>query len=313
MKSIHITLTIIITLNFSYAQNNKPAPDLVNIKYGQHERNILDIWFANKSKITPLVIYIHGGGFKVGSKERIKANELTELLEAGISVASINYRLLSNAPLPAAHFDAKLALQFIRSKSSEWKIDKNKIGLFGGSAGSQICMWLAFSNDMADSNSNNPIEHESTRVTCVAPIGGQTTMNSEFWIRLASKHLKDENGSNYTSKIFGDISRRDNIRMAMYDSKTLNEANKIADELSALSLISADDPPVFMSYFMSPKAKTPSNPKKIRGWLVHHVDFGLALKEKMDELNIEAYLKYPGNKTKYNSFVEFFIDKLFEN
>jgi len=313
MKSILVIISILVNLNFSCAQNNKPTPDLENVKYGLHDRNVFDIWFADKSKITPLAIYIHGGGFKEGNKERIKANELEELLESGISVASINYRLLSNAPLPAAHLDAKLALQFIRSKSSEWKIDKNKIGLFGGSAGSQICMWLAFSNDMANLDSLNPIEHESTRVTCVAPIGGQTTMNKEFWERLATKHLKNEEGSNYTEKIFGDTSRRNRIRMKMYGSKTIEEADKIADDLSALSLISADDPPIFLSYFMNPNAKAPINIKKVRGWLVHHVDFGIALKQKMDELNIEADLKYPGSKTKFNSLVEFFADKLLKN
>ena len=45
---------------------------------------------------------------------------------------------------------------------------------------------------------------------------------------------------------------------------------------------------------------------------MHHVDFGTALKEKMDKLNVEADLKYPGAKTKYNSFIEFFVDKLLD-
>ncbi len=310
VKTIKIIITLFITLNFSYAQQSKPVPDLANVKYGEHTRNVVDVWFADSNKTTPMVIYIHGGGFKAGSKEKIRANELSELLEAGISVASINYRLLSNAPLPAAHIDAKHALQFIRSKATEWKIDKERIGLFGGSAGAQICMWLAFSNDMANADSDTPLERESTRVSCIAPIIGQTTMSSKFWKALAERHLKDKNNTNYIAKIFGDTARRDRNRMATYGAKTLKEADKIANNLSALSLISADDPPVFMSYFMAPDAKAPKNPRKVRGWIIHHVDFGIALKEKMDELNIEADLKYPGSKTKYNSLVDFFTDKL---
>lgn len=313
MKSITVMLSLLVILHFSYAQNSIPEPDLGNVKYGLHDRNVFDIWFADKSKITPLVIFIHGGGFREGSKERINANVLEDLLESGISVASINYRLLSDAPLPAAHLDAKLALQFIRSKSTEWKINKHKIGLFGGSAGAQICMWIAFSNDMANLDSLNPIEHESTRVTCVAPIGGQTTMNTAFWVRLATKHLNDEEDSNYIEKLFGDTAKRNRNRMKMYGSKSIEEADKIADDLSALTLISADAPPVFMRYYMSPKAKAPGNGKKLRAWLVHHVDFGIALKQKMDELNIEAHLKFPGSKTTYNSLVDFFEDKLLEN
>ncbi|WP_168796683.1 alpha/beta hydrolase [Cognatitamlana onchidii] len=313
MKPIKIFVFLFFTLNFVHAQNSKPAPDFKNVRYGDHERNVLDIWFADSTKITPIVIYIHGGGFKIGSKQKIKANDLSQLLEAGISVASINYRLLSNAPLPAAHMDAKHALQFIRSKAKSWKIDKNRIGLFGGSAGAQICMWLAFSDDMANTNSNDPIERESTRVTCIAPIIGQTTMNLKFWKELVDRHLKDEKGTDYVAKIFGDSATIDRNRMAMYGAKTLEEADKMAHNLSALSLISVDDPPVFMKYYMSPNAKAPNTPSKVRGWIMHHVDFGIALKEKMDELNIEADLNYPGSETKYKSFVEFFENKLLVN
>ena len=65
-----------------------------------------------------------------------------------------------------------------------------------------------------------------------------------------------------------------------------------------------------MQYGMRPNAPVPNNANKIRGWIVHHVDFGIALKEKMDSLNIESHLRYPGAKTKYNSLVAFFKDKL---
>ena len=148
---------------FSYAQTNTPKPDLPNVIYGEHERNVLDIWFANKNKQTPLAIYIHGGGFSTGSKEKINGNELTQLLAAGISVASINYRYKTIVPLPGAHNDAKKALQFIRSRAESWGINKDKIGLWGGSAGAQISMWLGFSDEMDNVNSKNPIERESTR------------------------------------------------------------------------------------------------------------------------------------------------------
>jgi len=137
-------------------------------------------------------------------------------------------------------------------------------------------------------------------------------MDIEFWTSLANKHLKNKNGSNYLKAIFGSASRRNQNHMAMYGSNTLKEANDIAINLSGLSLISADDPPVFMSYFMTPEAKVPRDLRKARDWFIHHVDFGIALKEKMDKLNIEAYLKYPDSKTKYESLVEFIVDKLLE-
>lgn len=301
MKTLKAFIAIILVLAaslFSYAQANTPKPDLANISYGEHERNVLDIWFADKNKQTPLAIYIHGGGFITGSKEKINGNELTQLLAAGISVASINYRYKTIVPLPGAHNDAKQALQFIRSQAESWGLNKDKIGIWGGSAGAQISMWLGFSDEMANVNSNNPIERESTRVTCVATKGGQTTMESDFWRNHIAKYAPGE-----------EVNFRKSIRQN-YGAKTVKEANEVAKSISALALMSKDDPPIFMQYGMRPNAPVPNNTKKIRGWIVHHVDFGIALKEKMDSLNIESYLRYPSAKTKYNSLVAFFKDKL---
>ena len=88
------------------------SPTHANVKYGDHERNVFDIWLAENSKPTPLAIYIHGGGFRAGSKEKLSQDVLKQLLKAGISVASINYRYLSiDTPLPTSHHDARRALQ----------------------------------------------------------------------------------------------------------------------------------------------------------------------------------------------------------
>ena len=219
-------------------------------------------------------------------------------MAAGISVASINYRYKTIVPLPGAHNDAKKALQFIRSQAESWGINKDKIGVWGGSAGAQISMWLGFSDEMANVNSKNPIERESTRVTCVATKGGQTTMESDFWRKHIAKYAPKEV-----------VSFKKSIRQN-YGAKNANEADEVAKKISALVLISKDDPPIFMQYGMRPNAPVPKNANKIRGWIVHHVDFGIALKEKMDSLNIESHLRFPSAKTKYNSLVAFFKDKL---
>ena len=63
---------------------------------------------------------------------------------------------------------------------------------------------------------------------------------------------------------------------------------------------------------MSPTAELPSDPKRVRGWLIHHVNLGIALKEETAALDVEAHLKYPGARTEYESLVEFFVDKLLD-
>jgi len=272
----------------------------------------LDLWLADSKQPTPLAIYIHGGGFKSGSKEKLKTDELNQLLKNGISVAAINYRYVTIAPLPTPHQDSKRALQFLRSKADQWNIDKERVAAFGGSAGAQICMWLAFTDDMADSSSTDPIERESTRLTCVATTGGQTSNSPEFWRKTIGPLLGENKNLESLALPFNGERDPEKIRTAMWGAKTLEEANEIASRHAALNIVSADDPPIFMSYGMSPTAKLPTDPKRIRGWLIHHVNLGIALKEKTDELKLEAHLKYPGAKTEYTSLVDFLVDKLLQ-
>ena len=294
----------------SRTDKSKKKPTHANVKFGEHERHVFDIWLADSSKPTPLAVYIHGGGFKSGSKEKLNPNNLSQLLKAGISVASINYRYLTIAPLPAAHHDARRALQFMRSNADEWNIDKTRVAAFGGSAGAQICMWLAFTDDMAKPDSSDPIERESTRLTCVATAGGQTSNSPEFWQKTIGPLLGANRRLESLSQPLNGERDPGKVRIAMWGAGTLEEANEIAARHAALNIVSADDPPIFMSYGMSPDAKLPTDPKRMRGWLIHHVNLGIALKEKTDALKHEAHLMYPGANPKYESLVEFFADKL---
>jgi len=104
-------------------------------------------------------------------------------LENGISVVTINYRLIPDAqaekidpPVKACLDDAARALQFLRSKAAEWHLDKTRIAGSGGSAGGFTSLWLAFHPDQADAQSADPIARESTRLTCVLASVPQTSL-----------------------------------------------------------------------------------------------------------------------------------------
>jgi acetyl esterase/lipase len=153
-------------------RNDKvPGERISDIKYGEHERNILDLWLARADEPTLLVIFYHGGGFRAGDKRRsMPVPLLLKLLEAGISVAGVNYRLTDSAPFPAQMHDSARALQFIRHYAGEHNIDPSRIGATGGSAGAHISMWLAFHDDLADPDNEDPIRRESTRLTAIVPL-----------------------------------------------------------------------------------------------------------------------------------------------
>jgi pimeloyl-ACP methyl ester carboxylesterase len=288
-------------------------PSFDNVKYGENERNVFDIWLADSETPTPLAVFIHGGGFKGGSKEKLKVEKIAALLDAGISVAAINYRFVTTDPLPTAHHDARRAIQFMRSKADEWNIDTNRVAACGGSAGAQICMWLAYSDDMADATSDDPVERESTRLLCVATAGGQTSAERDFYIDNILPLMGENVPIEVLVKSFNGENDPEEIRMKMWGADSLEEVDEATRKCSALRLISPDDPPIFMSYGMAPDAKKPSGDKdRLRGWLIHHVVFGTNLKEKADELGVEADLSYPGSGSKYPSDVAFFRDKLLQ-
>jgi len=88
------------------------------------------------------------------------------------------------------------------------------------------------------------------------------------------------------------------------------ERAPILEEYSVITHVTADGVPTFMSYGQNPEDPVPEDPSKASGWKVHHVTFGIKLKERMDALGIEADLKYPRGESKYASNAAFFKAKL---
>ena len=162
----------------------KPYPDIVNLRYGPHERNVLDLWLAKPrpgaTAPPPLVVFFHGGGFRSGDKSSIPAWLVSRCLDAGISVASANYRLSRTAPFPAPMRDGARAIQFLRFRANELGIDPGRIAASGNSAGAGIALWVGFHDDLADPSSGDPIARRSSRVACLGVDGAQTSYDPRF-------------------------------------------------------------------------------------------------------------------------------------
>jgi len=274
-----------------------PEPTLTGVRYGEHERHILDFWKAPSDTPTPLVFVIHGGGWKGGSKERLhRFVEPAALLEAGISVVAINYRLMAHAqevdpPVKAPLHDAARALQFVRSKADEWNIDKARIGAAGGSAGACSSLWLAYHDDLADPESNDPVARESTRLWCAAVKGPQTTLDP--------KQMKEWTpNSKYGGHAFG----KDNF------AQFLAERDSVLPwiaEYSPYSLVNAGDPPSCLFYGSPPAVgENQKDP-------THTANFGVKLQERCKEVGVQCEVVYPGvPDAKYETPTEHLIAAL---
>ena len=274
-----------------------PPPTVANFKYGPFERNVLDFWKAASDRPTPLLFYIHGGGWMGGDKAGIAVEPF---LKEGISVVSINYRYISQAqdvvpPVKAPLHDAALALQTVRSKAAEWNIDKLRIGASGGSAGACSSLWLAFHPDLADPKSSDPVARESTRLFCAAVNGAQTTLDPQ--------QMKEWTpNSRYGGHAF--LKKEDYKDFAAFLAAREKILPWIA-EYSPYALVSSDDPPVYLNFSAPPamgqEQKDPT----------HTANFGVKLQEHCKANGVVCELYYPGvTDVKSKSSVEYLITTL---
>ena len=96
----------------------------------------LDLYFPEKfSGPLPVIVWIHGGGWSRGRKERCPA---VALVNDGYVIASIDYRLTSTAPFPAQIEDCKAAVRWLRANASQYSLDPDHIGVWGHSAGGHL-------------------------------------------------------------------------------------------------------------------------------------------------------------------------------
>jgi len=253
---------------------DKPKPDFADLPYGPDPQNKLDVWLAKSDKPTPWVVNIHGGGFMYGDKNILAAIILKELLKAGISVVSINYRLTTTpAPLPIPHHDAARALQFLRYKAKDFNLDPTRVGVYGGSAGAGICLWLAFHKDMAQPGDADPIARQSTRVNCAATSGAQSSYDPHVLQAWCGPTIIE---SQWLLPAYGVKTRAE-----LNDPKL----QPIYDEVSAIKHLTKDAPPTFLIYHQ-PNIKP--EPTDASGKNVHHPIFGFKVKEIMDQLGCEC-------------------------
>jgi acetyl esterase/lipase len=244
-----------------------------------------------------------------GDKTGYGTSAIQPYLDQGISVASINYRFIPQAmeqkvepPVKGPLHDAARALQTIRSKAKEWNIDPRRIGATGGSAGACTSLWLALHDDLADPQSDDPVARQSSRLTCAAVNGAQTSLDPKElreWIPNAI----------YGGHAFGFTAPGRN-RAQEFDL-LIAEREKVLPwikEYSPIELVSKDDPPIFLDY---PNQQTPPVLGQQEADPTHSAMYGVKLLEKLEATGVEGVLSYPGHKDeKYGSIQEFLIAKL---
>ncbi len=113
-------------------------PDLTYARIGDRDLQ-LDLYLPPGDGPHPLVVWVHGGAWRSGSRKQTPARFLTE---HGYAVASISYRLSMVAKYPAQIDDCKAAVKWLRDHGSAYKLDTRRIAAWGASAGGHLVALL---------------------------------------------------------------------------------------------------------------------------------------------------------------------------
>ncbi|HNY77605.1 MAG: alpha/beta hydrolase [Sedimentisphaerales bacterium] len=149
-----------------------------------HARQKLDLYLtaAEPNAPRPLIVWVHGGAWQAGSKEGCPA---VGFVEKGYAVASINYRLSRHAIFPAQIQDCQAAIRWLRAHAGEHRIDPNRFGVWGGSAGGHLVALLGTAGNVEafDVGSHAGV---SSRVQAVCDFFGPTDFAkmSRFWTTM---------------------------------------------------------------------------------------------------------------------------------
>jgi hypothetical protein len=251
-------------------------PSFEDVRYGPHDRNVLDLYLAKSHRPTPLILWIHGGAWIVGDKKVIPPQLIDACKEAGISVASMNHRYARQAPYPAPFRDGARAVQFLRLHARDYNLNPRALAVTGGSSGADIALWLAFHDDLADPTSTDPVERQSTRLACAGARDAQTTLD----LRVVNTLLQKDG---FLNRPLLDLFGLSDDEIATERAFTLYEDGTAATHLSR------DDPPVFLYYGFPNVPITPDTPRAERS---HNPIFGTHLKAQMDKAGVECVLRF---------------------
>jgi acetyl esterase/lipase len=126
------------------AESVRPEP-IRDVEYASVDGKPLklDLHLPRPQPRTPLIVWVHGGAWRAGSKSSMP---LGALVEEGYAVASVDYRLSTEARFPAQIHDIKAAIRFLRARGSEWKLPTEKIVIAGDSAGGHLAALAGVTN-----------------------------------------------------------------------------------------------------------------------------------------------------------------------
>lgn len=183
--SLAALLGLLLVINAT-AEAAPPVPDSViweaGIEYSNPDDEHLQLNLARPKTGDgpfPTVLCIHGGGFRAGKRESYDAL-CVKLAERGYVAVTMTYRLAPKHKFPAAVHDTKAAVRWLRANAATYKINPDKIGVTGGSAGGHLAQFLGVTANVPQFEGKGGNPTQSSRVSCVVNVYGPSDFTKSY-------------------------------------------------------------------------------------------------------------------------------------
>jgi len=162
------------------------VPDSVvfetGIEYANPDNQHLQLNLARPKKASgplPTVLCIHGGGFRAGTREGYDAL-CVRLAQRGFLAATVTYRLAPKYQFPAAVYDVKAAVRWLRANAARYQIDPARIGVTGDSAGGHLAQFLGVTAGLKQFEGDGGNVDQSSAVVCVVNRYGPSNLLKSY-------------------------------------------------------------------------------------------------------------------------------------
>lgn len=128
----------------------------------------------------PAIIFVHGGGWKRGTHHDYRPAAM-RTAALGYVTATVEFRLAGEAAFPAAVHDLKAAVRYLRANALRFNIDKEWIGMIGGSSGGHLSLLTGFTNGKPEFEGNGGNAEQSSHLQFVASAYGPTDFTTPIY------------------------------------------------------------------------------------------------------------------------------------
>lgn len=210
----------------------------LNVQYGPLPEQLLDVYLPDTvEKPVPVVFYVHGGGWVMGSKTFGGLECIIGAVKHGYAVISVDYRLAPQGSFPDFLFDTKTAVRWARAHAAEYGFDPNHFGIIGDSAGGHISLMIGFTADHPEYEGEEyGYAGFSSAVQAVVDMYGPTDLaaDQDAWYRESKVRRAEP------------VAYGENHDQSMYDIAFGTDNLKLLRLISPISYVKKGIPPVLI-------------------------------------------------------------------